>query len=285
MKPVKIVRSNIGEAWADLLRHLVTDGNSMSPRGKKTWETVDLKFVVTDLRNNVLVDMVRKPQYRFMVAEWLWIWFGRDDVASIAQYNSRIAEFSDDGLTFAGAYGPMVAGQWNRVMNFLSHDVDSRQAVIQIFRPMEGYTKDTPCTISLQFLVRNGCLNCIANMRSSDAWLGLPYDFFNFSMLANIMAAELRLRTGWLSMNLGSSHLYDENRAQAETVLQMTATSFWKSPEFITRPPQRLEQCLVGATESGSYNLITPWQQYGRVLGSLDNKSAAFFMESLNASK
>jgi thymidylate synthase len=56
-------------------------------------------------------------------------------------------------------------------------------------------------------------------MRSSDAWLGLPYDFFTFSMLSLDLAADLGAMTGSLQMNLGSSHLYEEHYMQAEAVV------------------------------------------------------------------
>jgi thymidylate synthase len=59
------------------------------------------------------------------------------------------------------------------------------------------------------------------NMRSSDAWLGVPYDWFNFSMLSAGVA--LLLREKGVNVNLGSlhfyaasQHLYESNWAGAE---------------------------------------------------------------------
>ena len=50
----------------------------------------------------------------------------------------------------------------------------------------------------------------IATMRSSDTWLGWPYDVFNQSMTAAWIALETdkNLRLGKLVLNCGSQHLY-----------------------------------------------------------------------------
>jgi thymidylate synthase len=51
-------------------------------------------------------------------------------------------------------------------------------------------------------------------MRSSDIWLGLPYDMFNFSMITGYIGLILRQKMcrevsmGWVTINVGSSHLY-----------------------------------------------------------------------------
>lgn len=146
-----------------------------------------------------------------MVAEWLWIQAGRQDVESIAKYNSKIANYSDDGVTFTGAYGPRLAQQWNWVIENLKHDPDSRQAVMTIFSPSPGTSKDIPCTLSLQVFQRFGMLHGIVTMRSQDLWLGLPHDFFNFSQMVNGLAGELGYTPGSLTFNVGSSHIYQHN--------------------------------------------------------------------------
>jgi thymidylate synthase len=136
-----------------------------------------------------------------------------------------IANFSDNGETFFGAYGPKILDQVRHVIDTLVNDPWSRQAVITIWRENPPSSKDIPCTISAQFFIRDGKLHCVDNMRSSDVWLGLPYDMFNFSMLSAYIALAIwnktnrRIHLGQLSMNLGSLHLYDTNRKAAQRCL------------------------------------------------------------------
>jgi thymidylate synthase len=59
------------------------------------------------------------------------------------------------------------------------------------------------------------------NMRSSDAWLGVPYDWFNFSMLSAGVALLLRekginVQLGNLHFYAASQHLYETNWEGAE---------------------------------------------------------------------
>jgi thymidylate synthase len=180
-----------------------------------------------------------------MVAEWLWMMFGHSNVESIAQYNSIIRQFSDDGVWLTGAYGPHVRGQLPRVLSKLKADSTTRQAVIVMPRPMVE-TKDEPCTLSWHFMIRNGALNCVVNMRSSDIWLGVPYDVFSFTMLQNCIAGELHVPIGSFTLNCASSHLYDRDHEKAvEIYRHVSGGNTLQSPALPGMPPAWLDDLLV----------------------------------------
>lgn len=206
--------------WRKALDLVFHEGRESSPREQKTRELLGLQLRLEDARANVLTNETRALNYRFLVAEWLWILGGLDDVATIARYNSQIAQFSDDGLTFAGAYGPrLVLHQLPWVIEQLRSKPDTRQAVVMIWLPRPHASRDIPCTLTFQWLLRNGCLHCVTTMRSSDLWLGLPYDTFNFTQLTNAIAAELHVEVGSFVLNLGSAHLYERDWPKVELVL------------------------------------------------------------------
>lgn len=267
-----------GLAWVQLLGMLYNTGKRSKPRGMGIREHLGVRFHVEDALMNVLVCDIRNPNYRFMVAEWLWIWFGHDDVATIAQYNKKIADFSDNGVDFNGAYGKPIAAQWSHVRSTLLNDNDTRQAVIVIYKMPTQPTRDVPCTVSMQFLLRDNELNGIVTMRSSDIWLGLPYDFFNFSMLLNCMAAELDVNTGFLQMNLGSSHLYDTNEAQSFEITQrIFSPGTYRSPAFKNLPPVWLDNVLMTKSFSSATRAPltdSPWVTYASVLVQEKNVDA-----------
>jgi hypothetical protein len=60
----------------------------------------------------VLFDPIRDANPFFHLFESLWILAGRDDVEWLVQFNKRMAEFSDNGETFHGAYGKRLRN-WN----------------------------------------------------------------------------------------------------------------------------------------------------------------------------
>jgi len=206
-------------------------GVEVRPRGQATLELERPYTSVVSARYPVLRDPGRKLGYRFMAAEAAWILGGQEDVASIAPYSRDITNFSDDGQTFYGAYGPRVAKGWDECLYRLRRDPSTRQAVIDIWRypPPEG-TKDTPCTLSWQFVLRNDQLHLNVAMRSSDIWLGWPYDVFTQSMAILAMCVDLKAAgvtatPGEVRLTAGSQHLYERNLAQAYLALRREPAS------------------------------------------------------------
>lgn len=211
---------NANQVWINLLKKIYETGEEVRPRGLLCKEILANTSVVD--MNQPVVTSRPKLGHRFLAAEAWWILSGRNDVESIKTYSPHITSFSNDGLRFDGAYGPRIVDQLRYVVDTLWEDPESRQAVIEIWRPNPRPSKDIPCTIALQWVIRGGKLHCFDTMRSSDAWLGWPYDVFNFSMLSAYIALMLRDRSrkdplvrartapslGNLHLTAGSQHLY-----------------------------------------------------------------------------
>ncbi len=214
------------EIWIGLLRQIMAAGNRVKPRGNTTLELLGCQSIIS-MANPVVLVAERKLGYHFMAAEAAWIMSGDNQVKTMAPYSKEIAKFSDDGERFFGAYGPKVIDQLSYIIQTLRKDPDSRQAVMTIWRPTPPQTKDVPCTISAQWLIRDRRLHCSMNMRSSDAWLGVPYDWFNFSMLSlgilvslnNYMDQNSLYELGYLYFYAASQHLYEDNFDAASRIV------------------------------------------------------------------
>lgn len=216
------------QSWLKTLATILEQGKEVSPRGMKTME-VPQYTVEVDMRYPVLTCPQRKLNYRFMAAEAFWILSGDNTVVGIAPWNANIAKFSDDGEIFHGAYGPRIVDQLPYVVGKLISDRDTRQAVITTWIQKPGASKDIPCTVAFDFKIRDGKLNLHVFMRSSDVWLGLPYDTFNFSMLAALVCTIINTFGGatWETVGLGrlfltaaSSHLYEQHFEAARECLK-----------------------------------------------------------------
>lgn len=202
-------------AWLKLLRKVMAEGKVSEPRGIRTLELLGYKSEI-DMKWPVIDFAKRKLGYKFMCAEAWWIMSGQNRLSSIKAFSDTIEKFSDDGEFFFGAYGPRIVDQLTHITKALTVDHASRQAVLTTWRPNPPVSKDIPCTISLQFMIRDGKLDCFANMRSSDAWLGVPYDWFNFSMLSGgicllLKKAGQHIEIGTLHFYAASQHLYEYN--------------------------------------------------------------------------
>lgn len=215
-------------AWVGLCNAVIKEGNVCFPRGKGTQEIIN-GSACFDMTRPIITMVDRKLNYKFMAAEAYWILSGRNDVSFLSQHVSAMKNFSDDGVFLSGAYGPAVVDQLPYIVKTLTEDKESRQAVMTIWRPRPGPSKDIPCTISVQFLIRSNMLFTVYNMRSSDIWLGVPYDWFSFSCLSAYVALLLRkqypnLRLGALSYNAGSCHMYDDDVEKYTSMVVNTQT-------------------------------------------------------------
>ncbi|HLZ10540.1 MAG TPA: thymidylate synthase [Chloroflexota bacterium] len=277
-----IQAGDVYHVWLQLLRTLIHHPQQVvAPRGQATRECLAQQLIINDLRKCLIYHPVRNINYKFAVAEWLWILLELDDVNALLRYNKQMSRFSDDGKVLAGAYGPRLGPQWSYVVDTLRRDPNSRQAVSVIFTPYPPPSKDVPCTISLQFLLREAFqkrwLHVITTMRSSDAWLGIPYDAFTFAQLANLLANELNkgdrplnVELGSLTFNLGSSHLYESDLEAAKRVIEAPSDGAAIASPNLTRgfpsadERRGLEHALYGR-EHGM-ELYWPWCHYANVL-------------------
>lgn len=210
------------EEWYRTFRMANRYGREISPRGWKIRE-LDHHTITVDMNYPVLRCTERKLNYRFMAAEAQWIIMARSDVAFLTKYNPNMQAFSDDGVTLAGAYGPRIMTQMSYVVQKLFEDRDTRQATLTIWKPNPPTTKDYPCTIAMDFKIRDDRLNLHVFMRSSDIWLGLPYDVFSFTAVATRFAqfyndirehhspAQAPITPGNLYLTAASSHLYQRH--------------------------------------------------------------------------
>lgn len=256
---------DFSKTWLTLLNNILHDGELVAPRGKQTRELLQHTIQV-DMRKPVLVVPSRKLNYKFMVAEAFWILSGDDRVETIAPYNSNIKQFSDNGETFFGAYGPKVVGQLQYVIDKLIADNDTRQAGLTIWRENPQDTKDVPCTVAIFFNIRNSKLNVHVFMRSSDAWLGVPYDVFNFSMLGHLVCAFLRhnagldIEPGTLYLTAASSHLYEVNWDVARECLTAESLGQNITPDALFESPQTLMDTLKALRDSRPGDGLRWWE-------------------------
>lgn len=127
--------------------------------------------------------------------------------------SKAMGNYTDDGI-FHGAYGHRVYGQLQRVVHLLQSDPDSRQAVITIYdgsRDLGQPVRDIPCTLTIQFYIRQGELGMRVSMRSNDVWLGLPYDLTQFAALQCAVADSLDIPAGLYTHTVGSLHIYESD--------------------------------------------------------------------------
>lgn len=141
---------------------------------------------------------------------------------------------SKKDFTVNSQYGVLVYGednhyQFQKVLDCLIKDKDSRQAVIIYNRPSihEDAYKDGKhdfiCTFYQQFFIRNNRLDCITNMRSNDCIFGIFNDLPWFEYVYNDMYQKLQskytnLEKGSLTYVANSFHCYERHFSVLEEI-------------------------------------------------------------------
>jgi len=215
---ITIRARNVNEALGKCLRMLDEPmlTRNIAPRGLRTLEFVEP--VCTTYRypwQRVLLHEKRDANPFFHLAEALWILAGRNDVAPLAQFNSNIRQYSDDGLTFHGAYGHRLRADMDQVawaIRRLKTDPDTRQVVLQIWdarRDMQEGTRDMPCNTQVYLKIRDGRLNILVTCRSNDAlWGAYGANAVQFSVLQEYIAAHVGCAIGEYRQVSDSLHVY-----------------------------------------------------------------------------
>lgn len=205
------------ETLDDLMRAVIESifahGDWIHPTKGAAQELTGVLLELTNPRARLSRTETRGKPYSCL-GELCWYLARNNDLGFISYYIRAYTELADDGVIFGG-YGPRLFN-WNglnqlaNVIKILREKRDSRQAVIQLFERHDIVEKhsDVPCTCTLQFMIRRGKLQMFTNMRSNDVFLGLPHDFFCFTMLQEIVARSLSVELGTYKHAVGSLHLY-----------------------------------------------------------------------------
>jgi thymidylate synthase len=154
----------------------------------------------------------------FHLMESIWILAGRRDVAFLEQFNSRMKQYSDDGIFFNAPYGYRMRHQFGldqleAVIMHLELNPDSRQAVIQLWDSQDLLrdTLDRACNTQMVFQVRHGRLNLTVFNRSNDFWYGyIGANIVHFTMIQEFVAIALGLGVGVYRTISTNLHVYKD---------------------------------------------------------------------------
>ena len=219
---ISISGGSANELFSAAVHRVLAEGRRVCPRGAETKEILGAPLMLTEPRRRLVsLAPVRLLNPAFAVAEAVWILSGSDD-PWIFDYNTRLAQFADDGV-LRGAYGPRMrhwgnrVDQLDRVRALLQEDPDTRRALIQLYDPARDTApnRDIPCTLNFRFYLREGRLHMHTTMRSQDLWWGFCYDLFTFTVLHELMAHWIGAQVGEYHHHVDSLHLYADHFERA----------------------------------------------------------------------
>jgi len=189
-------------------------------RESRNGETIEINGPVATRysapNERVLFDDLRNANPFFHLMESLWILAGRDDVAAIKTYLPTIGDFSDNGITFHGAYGARLRhngiDQIQTAIEMLKKDPTTRRVVLQLWDHMLDLnhpSKDIPCNDMIGLKVRDNELQMTVFCRSNDmVWGAYGTNVVQFSMLQEFIASAAGVKVGPYTQISDSFHVY-----------------------------------------------------------------------------
>lgn len=186
-------------------------------------------------------------------AEVAWQLLGTKDPSFIMRHAPKVwSDFIEDD-EIKNAYGYRWCNHFGRnqileALNTLKEDPSSRQVYISTWDPaIDGLgekklkPKNIPCIVGFTLNIIGGKLNMTVSMRSSDAYVGLPYDVLTYALMVDAFAASLGLKRGYMSFMLAHAHIYDTHLELAKQ--ELANSRHWANNiQTIEMPGYSIEQ-------------------------------------------
>ena len=227
----------------------------------KAFETIDLYGIKQETRNGyakAIHDVtleIENPRSRHlflagrksnifqMIAETFWVLAGDNRIDPyLSFFLPRAANYSDDGVTWHGAYGPRLY-QYNQLQDiveiFKADGLDTRRAVLNIAMPefdsrpsiadrygKDHKPKDIPCNREIHFYVINNKFTMKVIQRSGDVLFGAgSINPFEFTFLQELIYNEVKksypdLELGSYKWHVTNLHVYSEFEQQIFDALE-----------------------------------------------------------------
>jgi thymidylate synthase len=229
--------------YLDLLRDILDHGVEKSDRTGTGTLSVFGRQYRHDLADGFPLLTTKKLHFRSIANELLW--FLRGDT-NTRWLNDNGVSIWDEWATEDGELGPIYGAQWTAwptergpvnqvdyVVETLRRNPDSRRILFHGWNV--GYLPDEamspqdnvragrmalpPCHLLYQFYVAGGRLSSQLYIRSSDSFLGLPYNTASLALLTHMLAQQCDLEPGEIIVTTGDSHIYLNHLEQVRTQL------------------------------------------------------------------
>ncbi len=199
--------------WKHVIHELLwfmrgdTDAKLLQNNGVRIWDgNTSRKFLDQRGLNHYPVGVLG-PGYG-----WQWRFFG-------GKYCHAFADTSQLDTTKIGGFD-----QLEYIIQQLKNNPYGRRALMCYWNPPDFDKMSLlPCHYSCQFYVDfiNGerYLDCHFTMRSTDVFLGLPFNIFSYAVLTYVIALKCDMKPGKLVFTGGDVHIYKNHLEQVYTQL------------------------------------------------------------------
>jgi thymidylate synthase len=186
--------------------------------------------------------------FKIMANELLWFVSGNSNIKVLQDNKIHYwDDFADKDLNL----GPVYGVQWRHwkdprggeidqlawAIDQIKNNPDSKAIIVSAWNPADlEEMRLPPCHTMFQFDVTKGKLRMQLYQRSSDVFLGLPFNITQYALLLMMVAKITRLEARELIVSIGSAHLYTNQIEPAKEQLRRTPHAF---PKLTIRGDQK----------------------------------------------
>jgi thymidylate synthase len=234
--------------YLELLARILKDGKTKSSRGICNLKSVFGAQLRFDLRYGFPLLTTKKVAYKSLTHEMLWFISGSNNIKYLNENNVHIWDgFADKDGFLGRVYGV----QWRHWKGAEGKEVDqlawavkeikenpnSKAIIVSAWNPAElAEMRLPPCHTMFQFDVIKGKLYMQLYQRSSDVFLGLPFNIAQYAELLMMTAKITGLEARELVVSIGDTHLYENQVEAAKEQLRRKPFAF---PKLVLRGEQK----------------------------------------------
>ena len=230
--------AEIDTQYEDLLRKILAEGAQKGDRTGTGTLSLFGPQLTYDLQKGLPLITSKFVSFKAIATELLWLLRGEGSIQWLRDNGVKIWNgWADEN----GDLGPVYGVQWRRwpakdgseidqiakVIEQIKSNPNSRRLVVSAWNVAElPNMKLEPCHAFFQFYVANGKLSCKMYQRSSDMFLGVPFNIVSYSLLTHMIAALCGLGVGTFTWTSGDTHVYKNHLNQVHEQLAQPVMPF-----------------------------------------------------------
>lgn len=230
--------------YIELLHDILNNGVSKGDRTGTGTTSVFGRQIRHNLSDGFPLLTTKKLHFKSIANELIWFLSGNTNIHWL---NNHGVSIWNEWATEDGELGPVYGKQWTAwptkdggtinqidyVVETLRTNPNSRRILFHGWNPeylpdeslspqenaRQGRMALPPCHLLYQFYVADDKLSAQLYIRSSDSFLGLPYNIASLALLTHMLAQQCKLVPHEIIVSIGDLHAYSNHMSQIQTQL------------------------------------------------------------------
>jgi thymidylate synthase len=224
--------------YLKLMVEILKNGKSKPTRGIHGIKSIFGYQMHFDLRQGFPLLTTKKMPFKILTHELLWFVSGSSNIKYLQDHRIHYwDEFADKDLNL----GPVYGVQWRHwkgqdgqefdqltwAIDQIKHNPNSKAILVSAWNVADlKAMRLPPCHTMFQFDVTKGKLRMQLYQRSSDVFLGLPFNIAQYAQLLMMVAHVSGLEARELIVSIGNAHLYTNHLEAAKEQIKRKPLPF-----------------------------------------------------------